>query len=258
MKIVLVKKEDEEYVRQVEATFSSAGTEERDNYEFVFTPCLNISNVDVSDVKVFSGVVPVVVFTSVNAVLSLHSQLQTLEATIGHQIAELKAFCVGKKTAQAIESFLHCEVCGVEKKAADLASLIIAEKTTKEVLFFCGNPHRPELPTLLQKAKIICTEVVCYETIMDKKVIASLHDYTHSPDTVLVFFSPSVANQFLEPLRELQSEDKIRAKGSILASFVAIGPTTGKEFEDCGLLVNVCEEPTPKSVAEEIHKISRH
>eukprot|EP00056_Hartaetosiga_gracilis_P005587 m.86492 g.86492 ORF g.86492 m.86492 type:complete len:323 (+) comp12216_c0_seq2:40-1008(+) len=201
-----------------------------------------------------------IVFTSANAVRSVllqydsHVRDQVLH---GQHLSSFRVYCVGKKTTAEVETNFKCKVIGMEKKAADLARRIIADRDTDDecpvsnIIFFCGNPHRPELPSLLKNAKIECEEVVCYKSVVDEKAVARVMQFVVNPKTAIVFFSPSTASHFVQNLSEAVLNDMSNIKVS--SKLIAIGPTTAAEFKSLSdVHIHVSEKPTPECVAKAI------
>jgi uroporphyrinogen-III synthase len=128
-----------------------------------------------------------VAFTSSNAVLAvkryLHEYLNPFEI-------KWRIFSLSGKTKEALDE--NAEIFGTIVGTADnskaLAEKIVTEKTD-EVIFFCGDKRREELPNILKEAGIKVHEVVVYETVETPVVI------TDDIDAVL-FFSPSAVQSF--------------------------------------------------------------
>ena len=62
---------------------------------------------------------------------------------------------------------------------------------SSEVIFFCGDQRRDELPGLLKKNKIEVKEIVVYKTIATPKKIEKKYDG-------ILFFSPSAVKSFFQ------------------------------------------------------------
>jgi uroporphyrinogen-III synthase len=126
-----------------------------------------------------------VVFTSIHSV-------EIVEDILHHDKKELpqwKVFTLEGRTKTAVSRFLSPErIAATAANAADLATKIIEQKL-KEVVFFCGNLRRPELPRMLGEAGIIVHEVEVYETFGTPRPITQ--DYE-----AVLFFSPSAVDSF--------------------------------------------------------------
>ena len=100
-----------------------------------------------------------VVFTSMNAV-------DAVVAWQDGQQPDWVIYCMGNTTKKLLqESFGTHSVVGTAGNAAELAELIAAESDTDEVIFFCGEQRRDELPSILRKSGIDVQEILVYETI---------------------------------------------------------------------------------------------
>jgi uroporphyrinogen-III synthase len=147
-----------------------------------------------------------IAFTSANAVDALNSYMHVGDTCY---VINWNIFCLSGKTKQAVlnAKLLEKNIIGEASNASDLAKKII-EAGVDEIIFFCGNKRRDELPTLLKNANIKVHEVILYET-------------TETPVTVddnfdaVLFFSPSGVQSFFSS-NELD--------GSTIC--FAIGPTT--------------------------------
>lgn len=124
-----------------------------------------------------------VVFTSMNAVESVITMLD-------QQVPEWNIYCMGNTTAQIIrEYFGEQSIAGTGNNAADLADAIIEAGETDEVVFFCGDHRRDELPGKLVEAGMDINEVVVYRTIpLHKKIEQEYH--------AILFFSPSAVDSY--------------------------------------------------------------
>src|SRR5215218_1403283 len=89
-----------------------------------------------------------IVLTSANAVTVLNRYMTAEDV---FYIIEWKFFCLSGKTKQAILNapFLRKEIVGEAENAFLLAKKII-EAGVKEIIFFCGNKRREEVPSLLR------------------------------------------------------------------------------------------------------------
>ena len=147
-----------------------------------------------------------IALTSANAVDALNSCMTDNDS---YYVIDWNIFCLSGKTKQAVinAKFLGKNIIGESKNAKELAQKII-EAGIDEIIFFCGNKRRDELPRLLEDSNIKVHEVVLYETIETPVVINSNFD-------AILFFSPSGVQSFF------CSND---LKDSTIC--FAIGPTT--------------------------------
>jgi uroporphyrinogen-III synthase len=147
-----------------------------------------------------------IVFTSANAVDVLN---RYLVAEYAYPNIEWNLFCLSGRTRQAIDAaaFLQKNILGEANNALALAGKII-DAGVKEVVFFCGNKRREELPATLRQAGVNVYEVVLYETLEKSPTVNDDFD-------AVVFFSPSGVQSFFSANR-LKKE----------AVCFSIGPTT--------------------------------
>lgn len=141
-----------------------------------------------------------VVFTSMNAVEAVAAQIES--------IPDWKIYSIGNTTRKLIE-----EKWGSDKivATADYGKQLgerLVDDGVKEVVFFCGNIRRDELPNKIRSEGGRIEEVVVYETEETPSKLAKDYDG-------ILFFSPSAVNAFFSSNKP--------AKGTVL---FAIGKTT--------------------------------
>ncbi|MGN6163428.1 MAG: uroporphyrinogen-III synthase [Flavisolibacter sp.] len=151
-----------------------------------------------------------VIFTSANSVEAVQYHLKQEDNWVA---PNWKVFCIGGKTKEVLSAFIHPEnILATADYGKDLAEKII-ENSVKEVVFFCGNRRRDELPTILQNAGVTVHEVMVYDTI--ETPIAAKDDV----DGVL-FFSPSAAQSFFS-VNQLKKSVVCFAIGKTTADSIA-------------------------------------
>ncbi len=125
-----------------------------------------------------------VVFTSVNAVEHV------IAATAKGAKLDWRIFCTSKATADAVKDFFGADkIVAMADNASKLAEKIIKNKC-KNVVFFCGNKARYELPDKLIKAKIAVQKIVVYNTVVTSAKMTKFYN-------AILFFSPSGVDSFL-------------------------------------------------------------
>jgi len=125
----------------------------------------------------------VVIFTSSNAVRSVVSYMK-------EQPAGWTIFCIGNITYSLAKKYFGEEnIKETAATASKLAEKIIPLINTGEVIFFCGNLRRSELPDALQKKGIEVKEIIVYKTSLVPVSINKRYD-------AVLFFSPSAAESF--------------------------------------------------------------
>ena len=174
-----------------------------------------------------------VVFTSSNAVLAvkkyLHDYINPIELN-------WKLFSLSGKTKESLEENAETfgEIIDIANDGKTLAEKIVNAKID-EIIFFCGNKRRDELPSILKEAGIKVHEVVVYETIETPVVT------TDSFDAIL-FFSPSGVQSFFTA-NELKSHTICFAIGQTTATSIAA-------FTKNKIIVSLA--PDPKMMVEEV------
>ena len=124
-----------------------------------------------------------VVFTSMTAVDAVATQLHA-------QRPAWNIYCIGNTTYHLVKKYFGEEaIAGTAANAAELAELIVAEVDMDEVIFFCGDRRREELPDILRSNKIGVNEIVVYQTL------AVPHKINKQYRGIL-FFSPSAVESF--------------------------------------------------------------
>ncbi len=161
-----------------------------------------------------------VVFTSMNAV-------DAVVAWQDGQQPDWVIYCMGNTTKKLLqESFGAHSVAGTANNAAELAELITAESDADEVIFFCGEQRRDELPSILRKSGIDVQEILVYETIHTPHKISKEYQ-------AILFYSPSAVHSFF-------STNKVSAQTILFA----IGTTTAKAVQQyCNNTIIVGKAP---------------
>ncbi|MFT3680987.1 MAG: uroporphyrinogen-III synthase [Ferruginibacter sp.] len=149
----------------------------------------------------------VVVFTSMNAVEAVAAELE------GQQ-PDWSIYCIGTSTQKlVVQYFGEHTIAGTAPDASELADMIVEEDLSDEVVFFCGDQRRDELPSILNDAAIDVNEIVVYQTIELPHIIQKEYGG-------ILFFSPSAVKSFFK-------KNKLSEK-TILFS---IGNTTAAEIK---------------------------
>ena len=125
-----------------------------------------------------------IVFTSMNAVEAVRTYLQGS--------VNLNIYCIGNTTKNLIEKYFGAKnIAGTADNASDLAGKIIENTDVRNVVFFCGDQRRNELPEKLKTNDISVEEIVVYKTIETSQVVPQLYD-------AILFYSPSPVNSFFQ------------------------------------------------------------
>lgn len=173
----------------------------------------------------------VVVFTSMNAV----------EAVAGYmdEKPDWRIYCIGGATQRLVkENFGQGAIAGTASDAAELAELIVEEDSDDEIIFFCGDQRRDELPSVLEANGLALEEIVVYQTIAVPQKVSKTYNG-------ILFFSPSAVDSFF-------SANKVN--GSTL--LFAIGHTTARAINKhtAGKVI-VSDEPGKEYLVEKMLEI---
>jgi uroporphyrinogen-III synthase len=176
--------------------------------ELSFIKTESILSIEVQqEIELASTEIATVVFTSMNAVEAVTIFLD------GHQ-PEWSIYSIGTATARLIKEYFGEErIAGTANDAASLAELIAEDRFTDEVIFFCGDQRRDELPDILRKNDIDVNEIVVYQTLQTSHKIDK--EYFG-----ILFFSPSAVSSFFRV-------NKVPPKTILFA----IGNTTASEIK---------------------------
>ena len=187
-----------------------------------------INNLIEEEIKELASKSITAVFTSMNGAEAVIETLQKNELQPDWNI-----YCIGGTTQSLIKKyFSSATIAGTGKNATELAESII--KTNEdEVVFFCGNQRRDELPQLLQKNNVSVKQMVVYETNEIQVKIENSYNG-------ILFFSPSAVKSFF-------SVNSI-SPDTVLFS---IGNTTADEIKmNCNNKIIVLDFPSKDKLAE--------
>jgi uroporphyrinogen-III synthase len=168
-----------------------------------------------------------IVFTSMNAVEAVAEYMNAV-------MPDWVIYCIGQTTQQLAKNYFgEQSIAGTADNAADLAELIAEEGYTDEVIFFCGDQRRDELPDILLSNDIQVTEIMVYHTIATPKKIKKFYNG-------ILFFSPSAVNSFFSA-----------NKTENVTTLFAIGSTTAgaiKKFSSGTIITS--DKPSKENLIE--------
>ncbi len=178
-----------------------------------------------------------VLFTSSNAVNAIKKYLPPTGST---PLLDWDIFSISGKTTDALLTYFNPErIIGTAKDSTQLSELIL-KKEVKEVLYFCGDKRRDELPSRLINNGVIVKEVVVYQTT------ATPFKCEENFDGIL-FFSPSAVDSFF-------SENRLH----VTTVYFAIGNTTGQALKNlCRNKVIVSESASEKMMLKTVDNFFR-
>ena len=159
-----------------------------------------------SRIKTLASEKHTVVFTSMNAVEAVAEQIETSP--------EWKIYSIGSTTRKLIEEkFGPDKIVATAENAQRLGERLIDDGLT-EVVFFCGNIRRDELPNKMRSEGGKIEEVIVYETEETPSTVTKDYDG-------ILFFSPSAVQAFFSSNKP--------AKHTVL---FAIGKTTAEAIKE--------------------------
>ena len=83
-----------------------------------------------------------------------------------------KIFCTGNTTKKMVKKIFGEEnICAAADSAEQLAEKIIENSSIKNIVFFCGDQRRNELPDKLKNNGITVEELIVYKTIETPQIV---------------------------------------------------------------------------------------
>jgi len=147
---------------------------------------------------------------------------------------DMKYFCISEATAFYLQKYIvyrKRKIFHSTGKFPDLVDVIKKHKQEKFLLPL-SDIHKPEIPSLLTKAKIKFTKAILYRTVSSD--LSDLKDIDYD---VLVFFSPSGIKSLMQNFPDFEQKD------TLIASF---GPATAKAVKEAGLRLDI-QAPMPQA-----------
>lgn len=188
-----------------------------------------LENVEVQqEIELAAGLCANVVFTSANAVEAVAAQLSFQP--------DWEIFCLGHATANRARKFFpELKIHAGGDDASELAAIILQHEEIEEVIFFCGDRRREELPQALCKGGLAVQEIVVYHTI-------ALPHRVKGNFAAVLFFSPSGVQSFFASNKPDPS-----------MPVFALGPTTAAALSEvCKNPVVTAASPTPEALMNEL------
>lgn len=150
-----------------------------------------------------------VVFTSPNAVDVIKNYLHHADTWY---VPDWNVFCLQGKTNDSLHPYINRNrILATAKNASGLAQKII-DFGEKEIVFFCGQNRRNELPEMLKNAGVNIHEIVVYETRETPFISDQAFDG-------ILFFSPSAVKSFFS-VNHLNKENICFAIGETTAAAI--------------------------------------
>jgi uroporphyrinogen-III synthase len=169
-----------------------------------------------------------VVFTSMNAVESVTGMLDGF-------VPAWSIYCMGHKTKQLVAAYFgEAAITDTADNASELADRIIENEEPEEIIFFCGNQRREELPVKLRSHGISVNEIIVYETVVIEHTVDKVYEG-------ILFFSPSAVESFFS--KNTLPEHTV---------LFAIGNTTAKTIhKHCNNRIMISDHPGKDELIEQ-------
>jgi uroporphyrinogen-III synthase len=161
--------------------------------------------------------------------------VEAVKTYLSGSIPGWKIGCTAGATRESVaEYFGKDAISWTGSSALELARSVAALGGITELVFFCGDTRRDELPEKLQKQGIRVVEIIVYKTAVTPQQISEPYDG-------ITFFSPSAVDSFF-------SVNKID-KNTVL---FAIGKTTADRIKTYSKnKVIVCKTPGREMLIEQ-------
>ena len=170
-----------------------------------------------------------VVFTSMNAVEAVATWQNGLQP-------DWSIYCMGNTTRQLVKEYFGEEsIAGTASSATELAELMAEEDQPEEVIFFCGDQRRDELPAILRNNDIDVNEIVVYQTI-------PVYHKIEKKYAGILFFSPSAVTSFFKT-NKLTGQTILFAIGNTTATAI-------KKYTSNKIIVS--DEPAKESMVRQV------
>jgi uroporphyrinogen-III synthase len=172
-----------------------------------------------------------IIFTSKTAVDHFYRICEEMRVNVPDG---MKYFCISESTAFYLQKYIvyrKRKIFYGNGQFEDLMNLINKHRD-ENFLLPLSDIHKPEIPELLEKHKILFSKAILYRT-----VCSDLSDISDLNYDVLVFFSPSGIKSLLKNF------PKFKQEGVKIASF---GSSTAQAVKDAGLRLDI-EAPRPEA-----------
>ncbi|MFO8001814.1 MAG: uroporphyrinogen-III synthase [Marinilabilia sp.] len=172
-----------------------------------------------------------VIFTSRTAIDHFFRICEETRVTVPD---DMKYFCISEATAFYLQKYIVYRKRKIFHSTGKFPDLVEVIKKHKQEKFLVplSDIHKPEIPSLLTKAKIKYTKAILYRTVSSD--LSDLKDIDYD---VLVFFSPSGIKSLLQNFPDFEQKD------TLIASF---GPATAKAVKEAGLRLDI-QAPMPQA-----------
>lgn len=171
-----------------------------------------------------------VIFTSKTAIDNYFRICEETRVTVPET---MKYFCITETIALYLQKYIvyrKRKIFFGTNTFQDLMDVILKHKEEK-FLVPLSDPHKPEIPKTLDKAKIKYTKVILYKTVSsDLSDVKLKEDYD-----MVIFYSPTGVKSLFDNYKGFEQGDM---------RIGTFGPTTAKAAKDSGIRLDV-NAPTP-------------
>ncbi len=171
-----------------------------------------------------------VIFTSKTAIDNYFRICEETRVTVPET---MKYFCITETIALYLQKYIvyrKRKIFFGTNTFQELMDVILKHKEEK-FLVPLSEPHKPEIPKTLDKAKIKYTKVILYKTVSsDLSDVKLKEDYD-----MVVFYSPTGVKSLFDNFKDFDQGDM---------RVGTFGPTTAKAAKDAGIRLDV-NAPTP-------------
>jgi uroporphyrinogen-III synthase len=223
LRLVITKKIDESLRMKAE----------ENGIEVIEKEFIRIELLPVDDVRALTTKNITAIFTSKNAVRAVHRSIED-DSPIRWSI-----FCLAGATLNVVrKSFPLSTIAGTAWNAAELAEKIISLQPKEELVFFCGDKRRDDLPDALNAGDVPFKEIISYTTSLTPMKVEENFD-------AVGFFSPTAVDSFFS-LNEINDDTLC----------FSVGSTTSRTLEKyAAKKILTLPEASEKSLIEEVIKI---
>ncbi len=145
-----------------------------------------------------------VAFTSMNAV-------EAVFANINYEV-DWKIYCLGNTTKKLVEEKLGEDKIEATAENAKLLAERMIDDGVQNIVFFCGNIRRDELPNKFRSEKRGVEEVIVYKTTELPATLTKEYN-------AILFFSPSAVHSFFKA-NKLSRQTQVFAIGKTTAETI--------------------------------------
>lgn len=207
---------------------------ERNNVKVDFRPFIQVEGVSAKEFRQTKVNIlnhTAVIFTSRTAIDHFYRICGELRITVPES---MKYFCISEATAFYLQKYIVYRKRKIFYGAGKFSEMvdILKKHLDEKYLVPLSHIHKPEIPQLLDDAKVNYTKAIIYRTVS-----SDLSDIKEVNYDMLVFYSPSGIKSLLQNFPNFEQND-IK-----IASF---GPSTANAVQEAGLRLDI-QAPNPQA-----------